>query len=293
VGLLTFFILPPDHLTNPEILNSLIWRAENEMGFMPAFMGEAAALHLLSIVFKSSPLVGLSLLAGWVAAFFSWRKPSEQYPLILSVGYFGGLIILPIAQTFYAVPLLPILSVMAAELFLRFGRQNRRRAFIVGVIAIALLGIELIQCYPDYNLNGYQWLGARPLFGRSSISYRSVVQTPSDGVQQGIEYINSHAGAGDVVLVYAMPWHIVNATAQNPSYTLLSGYDHSLMIKPDYVMVHINILIWNGWHNDTPQGDVIRYPYDPVKLGKEYRLVFRLPRAFGLEAVSIWKRKSE
>jgi 4-amino-4-deoxy-L-arabinose transferase-like glycosyltransferase len=291
LGLLTFFILPPDHLTNPRILESLLWRAQNEMAFSLSFMGEAAALHLLSIFFKSTPVIGMLLLAGWAAAAWEWKNQAVRLPLLLSGGYFAGLLLLPIAQTFYAIPILPVLAIFAADGWIKILRRSRRWGWLLGVFAIVMWGIEMNQCYPDYNLNGYQWLGARPLFGRSSIGYRSVVQTPSDGVQQAIEYINAHAAAGDTVQVYALPWHIVLATAGEPAYRLQSGFEYSLFSKPDYVVVHINALIWHGWHEDTPVGSVIRYPYDPVQLGAEYRLVFREPRAFGLEAVSVWRRK--
>lgn len=292
LGLLTFFVLPPEHLTNPEILKSLFWRAENEMAFDPAFIGEAAGLHLACIFFKSTPLIGLLMLAGWIAAALRWRQEANlEAPFWLASGYFAGLLILPIAQTFYTVPILPFLAIFAARLFWQGWQVNRRWAGVFGALTLLVWGIELIQCYPDYNLNGYQWLGVRTLFRRSTVGYRSVVQTPSDGVQQAIEWINAHAKPGESVQVYALEWHIVYAAAGEPVYRLESGFEETLNSKPDYVVIHINTLIRQSWYIKVDQGDLIRYPYDPIKLGREYEKVFSVRRAFGLEMATVWKRK--
>jgi hypothetical protein len=291
LGLLTALLVPPEHLTNPEILGSIFWRAENEMAFSPAFMVEAAGLHLAVIFFKSTPLIGLGLLASWLCALSRWRDSAWQFPVFLATGYFAGLLILPIAQTFYTIPLLPILAVFGADIFLRLWQQRRKWALVVGAVTIFAWGAEMTQCYPDYNLNGYPWLGLRKIFGRASVGYRSVVQTPSDGVQQALEWVNVHAVPGEIVQVYALEWHIVEATAGNPVYRLQSGFENTLFSKPDYVVVHINTLIRQSWYMDASQGDLLRYPYDPVKLGQEYEKVFGVERAFGLEMASVWHRK--
>ena len=127
----------------------------------------------------------------------------------------------------------------------------------------------MVQSYPDYHLNGYQWLGTRALFGRSSISYRSVVFTPSDGVQQAIEWLNENADPGQVAQLYLKPRHIVGFVAPNPHYRMTNGYNDTLLSNPDYVVVHINGLISDGFGSDTPEGDIIRYPFDQEILKRE------------------------
>lgn len=147
------------------------------------------------------------------------------------------------------------------------------------------------QCYPDYHLNGYQWLGERPFFGRSSIGYRSIVYVPSDGVEQVMEWLNANAEAGQVAQLYVEPWHIVNYLAPDPAYELTDGFEESLAANPDYVVIHIGAVIWQGEGTDNPQGSIFRYPFDPEVLSNEYEQVFVVRRAFDLEVASVWKRK--
>jgi len=149
----------------------------------------------------------------------------------------------------------------------------------------------MVQIYPDYHLDGYQWLGARVIFGRSSISNGGIVFTPSDGVQQAVEWLNSNAEPDQVAQLYVGPWHIVRYFAPDPHYHLTNGYEESLLSKPDYVVVHINELIDDGFGRDTPVGEVIHYPFDQEILRREYEKVYSVERAFGIEMVSIWQRK--
>jgi hypothetical protein len=291
VGLLTFIIIPPDHLINSNILKSLFSRAENEMSLSAAFMGELAALHLLSIFFKSTPVIGFALLSGAVVGMFQWRRYELMLPLLVGGSYFAGLLLLPLGQTFYTVPILPILSLLAADMIKRLWSRYRRVTIILMILGSIWWGVEMVQCYPDYNLNGYQWLGERPLFGRSSIGYRSVVYTPSDGIQQVLEWLDANAKPDDVAQLYFGPWHIVRHIAPHPGYHLTNGFDESLLSKPDYVGVDINSIIWHGFGDDTPDGDIIRYPFDMEIIERDYEKVFVVQRVFGLEIAAIWKRK--
>jgi hypothetical protein len=145
--------------------------------------------------------------------------------------------------------------------------------------------------YPDYHLNGYQWLGARPFFGRSSVGYRSIVYVPLDGVQQAMEWLNSHAGRGQVVLLYAGPWYIIETLAPDPVYTPINGFTGSFDSKPDFVVIHIGSTIRQGEGSDTPEENIFEYPFDYGILQREYEKVFSVQRAFSLEMASIWKRK--
>ncbi|MGC9522710.1 MAG: ArnT family glycosyltransferase [Anaerolineae bacterium] len=296
----TFMILPPVHLTNPVILTNLAGRFRHEMGWNPAFAGEAAALHLASVVFKSSPLIGVGLLLGPILAALEWRaKEAVRFPLLLVGCYFLGLILLPLAQTFYMIPLLPLLAILASDRLLALASHRRAVAGVVGIAAALVLGVDLARCYPDFNLNGYQWLGARYIAGRSTIGYRSVVQTTSDGVQQAAEWLNAHARPGDRVVVYAYPWHIVEATSPNPDFRLVRGEWLSVRTIPDYVVVHINHTIrqrWAAWYTGTevnaPAQSVFWEPYDAAWLHTHFTKVMAVRRAFGIEMVSIWERNA-
>ncbi len=291
LGFLSFFLLPPEHLTNPAILQSLFSRLQHEMAFNPSFMLEAISLHLGSIWFKTGLLTGLGLLLGWAAACFQWRRPEIRLPLLISLCYFGCLAILPIAQTFYAVPLLPFLSIFLADQFLRLLAHRRRIALGLAVIAAVLWGADLLQAYPDFNLNGYQYLGAARILGRSTIGYRSIIQTPSDGVEQAMNWLNNHAVNGDDVRVFVLEWHIIRAVAPHPAYHIWNGLDPNPGPVPDYVVTEINTQIPQSWWTRNFSGDVYQPPYDPGWLSSGYTKVFSVPRAFGLEMAAVWKHK--
>ena len=289
LGFLSFFLLPPEHLTNPAILQSLLGRLQHEMSFNFNFLLEAVALHLGSIWFKTGLLTGLGLLMSWVIAGFQWRRPEIRIPLLISLCYFGCLAILPIAQTFYGVPLLPFLSIFLADQFLRLYNHRRRVALGLAVIASALWGVDFIQAYPDFNLNGYQWIGATRIMGRSSIGYRSIIQTPSDGVEQAVNWLNDHALSGDIVRFYVLEWHIIQDVAPQPAYRIWNGLDRDPGPPPKYVVTHINTGIPQSWWTRNFGGELYQAPYDPGWLSTYYTKVFTVSRAFGFEMASIWQ----
>ena len=294
----TFMILPPSHTTNPNIIASLIQRFEHEMRWSVAFMGEAVILHLASVLFKSSPLVGLGLLAGLVASTLQWEtKPQVRFPLLIVAFYFLGLALLPLAQTFYMVPLLPVLAILAADQLFRLMSHRRRLALAIVVLAGVVLSVDLVLCYPDFNLNGYQWVGERYIGNRSTIGYRSIVQTPSDGVEQAARWLNENVPPGDRVVAYVYPWHILEATSPNPPFWLLPGDWRSLYTQPDYVVVHINYTVrqrWAAWftgdENIVPADSIWWEPFDTDWLDTHFTKVAAVRRAFGLEMASVWER---
>ena len=291
LGLLTFVVLPPAHLVNSDIIQKIFARAESEMIISLAFIGELAAFHLFTIFLKSTPWLGLGLLTGFVLSLIQWQRRELILPLLVVIIYVLGLLLLPLAQTFYTIPILPILTVLAADQLLRLHSQRRKLALALIIPGLIWWGVEMKQCYPDYHLNGYQWLGERPFFGRSSIGYRSIVYVPSDGVEQAMEWMNENAGPGQVAQLYVEPWHIVNFIAPDPVYQITDGFEESLEANPDYVVIHIGAIIWQGEGIDTPQGSIFRYPFNPQVLSNNYEQVFTVRRAFDLEVASVWKRK--
>jgi 4-amino-4-deoxy-L-arabinose transferase-like glycosyltransferase len=291
LSLLTFLVLPPAHLTNRAILKSLGDRFGNEMGPNVRFMIEAIALHVGCITFKSSPLVGLGLLAGVVVTAFQWRQRRPSwFPLLLVLCYAGSLTVLPIAQTFYTVPLLPILAVFGADQLLSLFARRKALAIVVGALVLVLLIVDLVLCYPDYNLNGYQWLGARYWFGRSTVGYRSIVQTTSDGVQQVGEWMNDNVRPGERVVAYLHPWHIVRVTSPDPPFRIVDGRRETVSIAADYVVFHINYDLKQSWAGDLLGGDVFKHSEDADWVRENYTEVYSVQRAFGIEMASVWKR---
>jgi hypothetical protein len=291
LAMLTFLVLPPEHLTNPNILNSLTNRFQHEMTYRTGFMVEAAALHIFSIFFKSSLVIGGGLLLSLILTMFQWRNWKIRFPLLVVWLYFGCLVVLPLAQTFYTIPLLPILAIFTADQFLSLVSRQRVVALGLAGVAALMLGVDLILCYPDYNLNGYQWLGKSVLAGRSSIGYRSVVQTPSDGVEQVMEWLNGHAKQGEIVRAYILPWHIVQAVAPNPIYKLENGLHDKVTADPDYIVVEINVQVRQSWWIKPSPDEVFRPIYDSSWLDLNYDKIFTVRRAFGIEMASVYKKK--
>jgi hypothetical protein len=261
------------------------------MTFSLPFVPELFALHTFTIFFKSTPILGLGLLAGWIMSIAEWKRRELMLPLLVCLAYFSALLILPLGQTFYTVPLLPILSLLAAYQLMRL--YTKRKMISAGLIVFGLIwwGVEMKQCYPDYHLNGYQWLGARPFFGRSSIGYRSIVYVPLDGVQQSMNWLNTHAESGQTVQLYSAPRYIVDVIAPGRTYQVADGQTDSLDSKPNYVVLHISSTIRVGTGTDSPQGDVFEYPFDVDILRRDYEKVFSVQRAFNLEVASVWSRK--
>jgi 4-amino-4-deoxy-L-arabinose transferase-like glycosyltransferase len=291
LALLVFIVVPPVHLTNRNILGSLAGRAGNEMRLDVGFTIEAIALHVGCIIFKSSPLVGLGLLVGLGVTAFQWqRRPAARFPLLVALFYAGSLAILPIAQTFYTIPLLPILAILGAKQLSALFSKRVALAVLVGVLAVVLLVVDLWQCYPDYNLNGYQWLGARYWFGRSTIGYRSIVQTTSDGVQQVVEWMNDNVRPSERVLAYLHPWHIVRATSPDPPFRIVDGRREAASTTADYVLFHINCNLNQSWAGDPLDGDVFKHLEDAAWLRENYTKMYSVQRAFGIEVASVWKR---
>ncbi len=291
IGLLTFIVIPPEHLTNSVILHKLISRADQEMTFIPGFMMELAALHFFIVLLKSTPVLGVGLIAGYAVSLRQWHRPGLTLPLMIGSAYLAVLLVLPLGQTFYTIPLLPIFSLLAAVQLMRLISKSWRISLTLIVLGLILWGVEVILCYPDYHLNGYQWLGARPFFGRSSIGYRSIVFLPSDGVQQSVEWVDQHVKAGQIVQLYVGPWHMVKAMVPDPAYKIVNGLTDRPIDEPDYIVIDINSTLWHGEGSDTPAGSVFRYPVAVNMLHREYEKVFSVKRAFDIEMASVWKRK--
>lgn len=291
IGLFTFFIFPPEHLLNTTIIETLISRANDEVSFKIAFVQELAALHMFSILLKSTPVLGLGLLTSFAFSLAQWRRRELALPLLVVSFYLFGILILPLGQTFYTIPILPILSLLAADQLVPL--YFKRRQIAAALISIGFIWwvAEMKLSYPDYHLNGYQWLGERGFFGRSSIGYRSIVYVPSDGVQQSIIWLNEHARSGETAQLYVEPWHIVRSFAPKPAYKISDGRDEGLDIDPDYVVIHMGATIRQGEGDDNPEGVIYLYPFDPDVLQTKYVQVFIVERAFGIEVASVWKRK--
>ena len=298
----TFFAIPPVHTTNGHVLGSL-WRQaiSGGAGIDPAFVAEALALHVAVILLKPGVVVGIGLWLGLiVAAFRARQRPELRLPVLMALFYLGFLLTLPWAQPFYMMPLLPILGILAADALVDLFRVRRRIAAAVVAAAVISVAWDMVACYPDLSLNGYQWVGERYLAGRSTLGYRSIAQVRSDGEQQVLQWANQHVVPGETVVLFLSSPRIIRATSPNPSFRLVNGMRRpGALDEADWVLTAINADIMGGYNSsllgshgdDNPEGTIFRPRYDRAQLEAEFAKVFAVRRAFDIEVAAVWRRR--
>jgi 4-amino-4-deoxy-L-arabinose transferase-like glycosyltransferase len=292
----TFLLLPPVHLTNPVHASSLLKELGNSSGIDTVLVLQAASLHTMTLLFKPSIAVGsliwiCILLAGWRS-----RADSRIRLLLLCIAaYFLFLLKMRLGQTFYTMPIFPWMIVLVAERLLALWRRYPTAAIAVVAACLASVALDLRATYPHYQLNGYQWVGARYIFGRSTLAYRGVVQVNSDGVEQALEWVNQHVDAGDRVKTFIQPGHIIRAVSPRPAFDLIDGLrPHTPSVEDaDYVVTTLHADI----RPSSPAGlfgggSVFEYLYDREALVRSFEPVFRVERPFGLEFATVWRRKT-
>jgi 4-amino-4-deoxy-L-arabinose transferase-like glycosyltransferase len=292
----TFLLLPPVHTTNPAILLELARRAFLSIPLNLRFLGEAVIFYAGCLLFKSSPLVGAGMAAGTASAILQWRsRPEIRVGVACFIAYLALLLKMTLAQTFYLMPLLPVTAVFAADQLQRLRRRRPRAAGALLAASLLLLGLDLARCYPDYNLNGYQYLGARRLAGRSTVGYRGIVQLTTDGVQQALEWACLHIPPGRTVATYITAPHIVRAFCPDPPFRMVDGLTGPPLNlgEADYVIIGINAEIADDWGPPPREGEVYRSPCDPKALRENFIQVFSVRRAFHFVVASVWERKGQ
>jgi hypothetical protein len=189
----TAILVPPVHLTEPVLLGSLKNRILESAALDPVHVIQAASLHGLALLLKPSLPVGLVLWVSLAVALWRWRVDARvRLPLLFVAAHLAFLLKMPTAQTFYTMPIAPWLMVLAADRLVAW--WQRRRALAVGVAAACAMAVtaDIWRTFPHYQLNGYQWLGARYVLGLSTLSYRSVAQVTTDGIEQALHWANAH-----------------------------------------------------------------------------------------------------
>jgi hypothetical protein len=183
---------------------------------------------------------------------------------------------LPWAQTFYMMPVFPVLAILLADGWFEWFDRKRATALVFAGVAAVSLGSDFARSYPDLHLNGYQWLGARPWGGRPSLGARSVVPVPTDGVEQALRFVEAHAAPGDVVVTFVRPFHIREALLPNPPFLIVDGLaDPRLIRRADWVVTTVGAEIEHGYGADDPT-TVFTLPYDPTFLTRRFKKVFHV-----------------
>jgi hypothetical protein len=284
--------MPPVHTTNPDVFRNLIGAfLFSNLESPIAFAREAAALHLAVVAIKPSLVIGLGCWLGLVVAGLRWRaRPELRIPFGFVVCYVLFLLRLPWAQPFYMLPAFPALAILAADMGFELYDRRRLAGLALGAAAVAFLTADLVRSHPDWHLNGYQWVGARTWGGRPTVGARSLVQVPTDGVEQTLRWLDRHVRPGETVVTFVRPWHIRDASLPEPRFRVVDGLENPAAIADaDYVLTTLAAEIGHGYGADDP-GAVSAIPYDAARLERDFTRVFRVTRAFDLEVATVWQR---
>ena len=157
-----------------------------------------------------------------------------------------------------------------------------------------LCAVDLARCYPDLNLNGYQWLGTRYFAGRSTLGYRSIGQVGNDGLEQCTKWVAGHAEPGDTVVTYTIARQVVLGAIPDGSEAVwIDGpRNREALATADWVITHLNDDIRDGYGTDDPSGEVFQYPhYDRAMLLADFERVHTVTRRFDIEVAAVWGRR--
>lgn len=294
----TFFTLPPVHTTNPTIITSLIdVFTSSSNAFSWIFAGEIAALHFFVLLFKPGILIGLGLWLSLIIAVCRWRsRPALQPLLIFFTIYLAFLIFKMVhAQTFFMMPLFPIAVIIFTDTALTLLKSYRKPVSIFLILTLFATVYDLFLTYPHTHLNGYQWVGERYLAGRSTVGYRGIVQTPSDGVEQACQWLGDNLPRGERILYFThFDHHIVTEQLKGKGFVLLDGMNtHYTTDLANYILVHINATIHEGrgYQHEPLSGSIYKDFFLEGNLEADFRKVYSVQRPFGLEVASVWYRK--
>jgi hypothetical protein len=299
-ALLVVIAVPPPHTTDPGLLASVASRFASSRGLGLEFMVGNGAFYLICLFVKSSPLVGAALCAALLAPLRSVAAiRAVRLPLLVVGFWFAAVVRIDYLQTFYLIPVLPTVCILGSSSIIAAYTRWRRATVVVGAVAATWLAVDHVRCYPDYNLHGYQYTGTGTVAGRAAIGYAGLATIPYDGVQQAFAWMRDNAEAGRVALAYipyGIPEHVLLEVDPAPRYRL---YDGAALASPaaldaaDFVVSTFEVEVAAAQGLDTPPlyfQSTGRHGYDPVRLRQEFRRVFVVRRAFGIDVVSIWRR---
>lgn len=296
-SVLVFFIFPPSHTTNGSLLQGLyreFLKNHGGLEFMTVY--SAAGLNVLSLIIKSGLSFGVFMVVALlVTPLFIRRQPILILPFIMAVSYPVFLIAVGRAQTFYMMAVLPQFILLAVYLLSVITERYRMLGYGLVILFAGHSLYDVKLCYPDFQLNGYQWLGERYIAGRSSVNYKGIVQTQSDGTTQVIEWAKENISDDSVVITYLRGRLVKFYLGRrfNYSFRVYNGFDPASggISKADYVLIHINYLLDTDYYRRQPRDTIYIYPFDKEELHRDFEKVYSVTRAFGIEMASVWKRK--
>jgi hypothetical protein len=297
-SVLTFFVVPPVHTTNSHIVRDLLAKSSGA-GITVAQVAEFAAFHAFVLVLKPGILIGLGLAAGVVAALVHFRsRPELRLPVLMAVFYFGFVSLTPVAQTFYMMPVFPLLAILMADWLVETGRRSRPLLVAILLAVVSTIGWDLAASYPDFALNGYQWTGERYLAGRATLGYRGIAQIRANGVEDLLMWAQDNVAEGDTVAGFISERHIVRALAPDPAYVYIDAFEASFertcpeLACADWVFTEINSHILQRYDGSQPDASIYRYRFDRALLESQFEKVLSIVSAYDIEVAQVWRRRT-
>ncbi len=261
LGGLTFGALMPAHLTSHDILREIARRTLRWDNSIPlALWSDHLRLYTGIILIKLSIPFGLLTAVALLYAAFVERSDGRWRPCIIAIIFYIVLIcLLPLRQTFYLMGVYPLMIVLTAAFAVETVRRLRLRSAPASALAVTLicvcfvhLGIRIATAYPYFHLYGYDRVGDRWM-GRESRGYRNLIQTPSDGVEELLEWCakSEHVRPAEQVVSFLWEDRIVRnavGSLHRPLYLTPRGLtEESDELPPqpdiqqaDWILLHIN-----------------------------------------------------
>ncbi len=211
------------------------------------------------------------------------------------VVYAGLLLLLPLRQTFYLMPVYPLLMIATAALLVKAVAGMRPLGWVKVPLVLLLAGWtawqhggDVRQVWPCLHLYGINRVDG------SRMGYRNLIQTPSDGVESLIRWCNQpgHVPPGARVASFLWEQHIIaHLLPAEPHYEFIppgAAPDGGPCQPPpwqeaDFVLLHVNNMVGYGdWPPDGPERESL--------ISAGFRPIFTVSRG-PLEVAWVWRRE--
>jgi len=316
LSILTFFVTLPVHMVNPRIFRKMLRMSEsnfvdkfNAIFNLPIYF-EKIAFYMGSVLFSSSLIIGICLWLGFLWQCFRIKsQPQLRFPLAIFGVYFLFLISLSNPRPHYMMALLPILAVFTADRIMFLWNRKRIFTFMTALVALVVLSVDISACYPDYNLNGYQWLGRRYLLmGRSTIGGGSMIQIPRDGTKQALRWISENVRPDETIAIAqwrpgAKPPLVPFGAFKEITFKDNIDFKRVPLHKmtkvgakvddPDYILTQINEEFARDPKPKRQYGSELRYHPYFLALKDNYTKVYSVKRRYNIDVASVWKRNRD
>ncbi|QOJ02483.1 MAG: glycosyltransferase family 39 protein [Planctomycetia bacterium] len=258
---LTFGAVMPVHLTSHEILREIARRTLRWDNTVPlALWSDHLRLYTGIVLIKLSIPFGLLTAIALPYAAFVERSDGRWRPCIIAIIFYIVLIcFLPLRQTFYLMGVYPMMVVLTAAFAVELVRRLRQRSTTASALAVTLFGVCLVHlgfrvatAYPYFHLYGYDRVGDRWM-GREARGYRNLIQTPSDGVEELLQWCATNNAVRPTDRVVSFLWEdrIVRKTLESLPRSIqltprgLTEESDKLPPQPDvqhadWILLHIN-----------------------------------------------------